>query len=84
VPFQVADAASWLQPHEKRLQSTEVLDNVESVNIPKFIPENSHEPFHPFFDSYKDEIEAFSRVCPTSSALERPFLELTFPRKPWM
>ncbi|KAF7557455.1 hypothetical protein G7Z17_g658 [Cylindrodendrum hubeiense] len=48
-------------PHEKRLQSTDVLHNVESVNIAKFIPENSKEPFHPFFHSYKEEIEAFSR-----------------------
>ena len=42
--------------------STDVLDNVESVNIPKFIPHYEKEPFHPFFNRYKAEIEAFSRV----------------------
>jgi gibberellin 2-oxidase len=42
--------------------STDVLDNVESVNIPKFIPHYENEPFHPFFNPYKAEIEAFSRV----------------------
>lgn len=40
---------------------TDVLDNVESVNIPKFIPQNEHEPFHPFLQRYRAEIEAFSR-----------------------
>lgn len=42
--------------------STDVLDNVESVNVAKFIPEYANEPFHPFFHPYKAEIEAFSRV----------------------
>lgn len=42
--------------------STDVLDNVESVNVPKFIPHYDNEPFHPFFHPYKAEIEAFSRV----------------------
>jgi hypothetical protein len=42
--------------------STDVLDNVESVNIPKFIPHYESEPFHPFFKPYQAEIEAFSRV----------------------
>ena len=41
---------------------TEVLDNVESVNIAKFIPEYANEPFHPFFEPFKGEIEKFSRV----------------------
>jgi len=41
---------------------TEVLDNVESVNIAKFIPELSHEPLDKFFNAYLHEIEDFSRV----------------------
>jgi hypothetical protein len=41
---------------------TEVLDNVESVNIAKFIPELANEPRDPFFDPYLAEIEDFSRV----------------------
>jgi gibberellin 2-oxidase len=40
---------------------TEVLDNVESLNVPKFIAANAGEPFHPHLDVAKDEIEAFSR-----------------------
>lgn len=51
-----------LQAHEKKIQSTDVLDNVESVNIPKFISHYEKEPFHPFFHPYRAEIEAFSRV----------------------
>ncbi|PKS06147.1 hypothetical protein jhhlp_007464 [Lomentospora prolificans] len=47
--------------HEKTIMSTDVLDNVESVNVAKFIPEYANEPFHPFFHPYKAEIEAFSR-----------------------
>ena len=42
--------------------STDVLDNVESVNIAKFIPEYANEAFHPFFNPFKDEIEDFSRA----------------------
>lgn len=41
---------------------TDVLDNVESVNISKFIPQYETEPFHPYFHPFKAEIEAFSRV----------------------
>jgi isopenicillin N synthase-like dioxygenase len=41
---------------------TSTLDNIESVNIPKFIPQNTHEPFHPFFQPYRAEIENFSRL----------------------
>jgi isopenicillin N synthase-like dioxygenase len=41
--------------------STDILDNVESVNIPKFIPSNSHEPFHPYLRQFHSEIEDFSR-----------------------
>jgi isopenicillin N synthase-like dioxygenase len=40
---------------------TEILDNVESVNIPKLIPSNSHEPFHPFLRQFQPEIDDFSR-----------------------
>lgn len=40
---------------------TEVLDNVESVNIPKFIHENVNEPFQPFLQQYRSDIENFSR-----------------------
>lgn len=42
--------------------STDVLDNVESINIAKFIPEYKDEPFHPFFEPFRAEIETFSRV----------------------
>jgi len=42
--------------------STDVLDNVESFNIAKFIPQYANEAFHPFFEPYRAEIEAFSRV----------------------
>jgi isopenicillin N synthase-like dioxygenase len=41
--------------------STPILDNVESVNIPKFIPSNTHEPFHPYLHPFSPEIESFSR-----------------------
>ncbi|KAF1357715.1 2OG-Fe(II) oxygenase superfamily protein [Lizonia empirigonia] len=47
--------------NEKKVMSTDVLDNVESVNIPKFIPSNSHEPFHPYLRQFQPEIEDFSR-----------------------
>lgn len=40
---------------------TDILDNVESVNIPKFIPANQTEPFHPFLRQFAAEIEDFSR-----------------------
>lgn len=40
---------------------TDVLDNVESVNIPKFIAQNANEPFHPYFQPFRPEIEDFSR-----------------------
>lgn len=49
--------------------STDVLDNVESFNIAKFIPTHEHQPFHPFFEQYRAEIEDFSRVRHTPSAL---------------
>lgn len=41
---------------------TDVLDNVETLNIPKFIPSNDGEPFHPYLSDTKPEVEAFSRV----------------------
>ncbi|KAF2093832.1 2OG-Fe(II) oxygenase superfamily protein [Rhizodiscina lignyota] len=47
--------------NEKKIMGTDVLDNVESFNIPKFIPRYADEPFHPFFHQFKEEIEDFSR-----------------------
>jgi isopenicillin N synthase-like dioxygenase len=41
--------------------STPVLDNIESVNIPKFIPSNATEPFHPFLHPLEPEIASFSQ-----------------------
>jgi hypothetical protein len=49
------------------MMGTDVLDNVESVNIAKFIPEYANEPFHPFFETYRTTIEDFSRVRPLIS-----------------
>lgn len=39
----------------------DVLDNMESVNIPKFIPSNRSEPFHPYLRRSDKEIEEFTR-----------------------
>ncbi|KAF2638546.1 2OG-Fe(II) oxygenase superfamily protein [Massarina eburnea CBS 473.64] len=47
--------------NEKKIMGTNVLDNVESVNIPKFISQNADEPFHPFLRQFHPEIEEFSR-----------------------
>ncbi|KAJ8116790.1 hypothetical protein OPT61_g1873 [Boeremia exigua] len=47
--------------YEKKIMGTGVLDNVESVNIPKFIPSNDNEPFHPYLRQFRTEIEDFSR-----------------------
>ncbi|TQN65546.1 UPF0676 protein [Colletotrichum shisoi] len=47
--------------HDKKMQGTDVLNNVESVNIAKFIPKYQGEPFHPFFEPFRAEIEDFSR-----------------------
>ncbi|KAH7379628.1 2OG-Fe(II) oxygenase superfamily protein [Pyrenochaeta sp. MPI-SDFR-AT-0127] len=47
--------------NEKTIMGTDVLDNVESVNIPKFIPANDKEPFHPYLRQFRAEIEDFSR-----------------------
>lgn len=46
---------------EKKIMGTDVLDNVESVNIPKFILANEHEPFHPYLRQFQREIEDFTR-----------------------
>lgn len=43
--------------------STEVKDIVESFNIAKFIQQYANEARHPFFNSHREEIEQFSRVC---------------------
>ncbi|KXH54803.1 2OG-Fe(II)oxygenase superfamily protein [Colletotrichum salicis] len=48
--------------HDKKMQGTDVLNNVESVNIAKFIPNYKDEPFHSFFERFRQEIEDFSRV----------------------
>ncbi|KAF2649417.1 2OG-Fe(II) oxygenase superfamily protein [Lophiostoma macrostomum CBS 122681] len=47
--------------NEKTIMGTDVKDNVESVNIPKFIPANENEPFHPYLRQYQPTIEDFSR-----------------------
>lgn len=47
--------------YEKKIMVTDVLDNVESVNIPKFISSNKHEPFHPYLRQFEKEIENFTR-----------------------
>ncbi|KAJ4989925.1 flavonol synthase [Stagonosporopsis vannaccii] len=49
--------------YEKKIMGTDVLDNVESVNIPKFIPSNEHEPFHPYLQQFRAEIKEFSRIA---------------------
>lgn len=55
--------------YEKKIMGTDVLDNVESVNIPKFISSNEHEPFHPYLRQFRSEIEDFSR-CSLDIALK--------------
>jgi isopenicillin N synthase-like dioxygenase len=52
---------AFTQANEKKIMGTDVLDNVESVNVPKFIPQNENEPFHPFLRQFHSEIEDFSR-----------------------
>jgi hypothetical protein len=51
-----------IQSGEKKVMGTAVLDNVESWNFPKYIPELTREPRHNFFKVYETEIEDFSRV----------------------
>lgn len=46
----------------KTVRGTQVRDNVETLNVPKFIEANKDEPFHPHFEPYRAEMEAFSRV----------------------
>jgi isopenicillin N synthase-like dioxygenase len=60
-PSSTAHTKVHPQAHEKKVMSTDVLDNVESVNIPKFIPSNAHEPFHPYLRQFQPEIEGFSQ-----------------------
>jgi hypothetical protein len=62
----------YYQAHDKKMQGTDVLSNVESVNIPKFIPQNKNEPFHPFFEPYRLEIEDFSRVRKSPKRDQKP------------
>ncbi|KAF2236618.1 2OG-Fe(II) oxygenase superfamily protein [Viridothelium virens] len=45
--------------HEKKMKGTDILDNVESINIPKYIPSLSSEPRHPFLEQFSSELEAF-------------------------
>ena len=45
--------------HEKKIKGTDVLDNVESINMPKYIPELANEPRHPFLEQFRPELEAF-------------------------
>ncbi|RFU35337.1 hypothetical protein B7463_g926, partial [Scytalidium lignicola] len=59
--FSVGNYFGYRGYNEKTVKGTEVLDNVESVNIPKLIPELAHEPRHDFFKPYLPEIEDFSR-----------------------
>lgn len=55
---------------EKTIKGTEVRDNVESFNHAKFTKHYESEPRHPFFEPYRPEIEAFSRVSPWLPALK--------------
>ncbi|KAF2103319.1 2OG-Fe(II) oxygenase superfamily protein [Rhizodiscina lignyota] len=47
--------------NEKKVMGTDVKDIVEAFNFAKFIPQNAAEPFHPFFEPYRKEIENFSK-----------------------
>ncbi|EHL02299.1 putative UPF0676 protein [Glarea lozoyensis 74030] len=55
------ERAKQFQSGEKKVMGTEVLDNVESWNFPKYIPELAHEPHHDFFERFEAEIEDFSK-----------------------
>ncbi|KAF6820866.1 flavonol synthase [Colletotrichum musicola] len=59
--FSKGNYFGYRSAHQKKVQGTEVLDIVESVNIAKFIPKYANEPFHPFFEPFRHEIEDFSR-----------------------
>lgn len=64
VDFSNGNYFGYKRPNEKTVRGTQVRDNVETLNIPKFIKSNEHEPFHPHLEPFRDEIEAFSRVSP--------------------
>ncbi|KAK1517846.1 2OG-Fe(II)oxygenase superfamily protein [Colletotrichum costaricense] len=59
--FSKGNYFGYRSAHDKKMQGTDVLNNVESVNIAKFIPKYKDEPFHPFFEPFRQEIEDFSR-----------------------
>ncbi|CAG8958446.1 hypothetical protein HYFRA_00011123 [Hymenoscyphus fraxineus] len=56
---------------ERKLMGTEVCDNIESWNFPKYIPELAHEAHHSFFKKYEAEIEDFSRYPPDTTSIYR-------------
>lgn len=62
VDFSKGNYFGYKRPNEKTVRGTQVRDNVETLNVPKFIKSNEHEPFHPHLKPFRDEIEAFSRV----------------------
>jgi isopenicillin N synthase-like dioxygenase len=49
---------------DKKVMSTDVRENVESMNVPKFVKGLEGEVRHPFFEPYEREMEDFSRVSP--------------------
>ncbi|KAI9734344.1 MAG: hypothetical protein M1834_002450 [Cirrosporium novae-zelandiae] len=59
--FDQGNYFGYRAPFERTVMGTDVLDNVESINIPKFIPELENEPHHPFLKPFEAEIEDFSR-----------------------
>lgn len=68
---------------EKTIKGTEVKDNVESFNHAKFTKHYENEPRHPFFEPYRPEIEAFSRVnTKISTCMTTSYLLILSYRKP--
>jgi hypothetical protein len=61
------------QAHEKRIMSTDVLDNIGSVNIPKLIPQITNEPFHPYLHQFHPEIEDFSHRSVALASIFSPY-----------
>lgn len=59
--FAAGNYFGYRPTHEKRIMDTDVLNIEESFNVPKFIPNNAREPFHEFFEAFRDEVEDFSR-----------------------
>ncbi|KAI9708665.1 MAG: hypothetical protein M1820_003883 [Bogoriella megaspora] len=57
--------------HQKTIMGTSILDNVESINIPKSIPSLSSEPRHPFLLQFHDEITTFQHK--TFTVVEKLF-----------